>query len=234
MTVADNVTSLMSEDHRQHLRMLEAILFASAEPLGLADLVNRMPENTDIEGLIQKLQSAYAARGVNLVRIAGKWAFRTAEDLGFVLRHETVERKKLSRAAIETLSIIAYHQPVTRAEIEEVRGVAASRGTLDVLLEAGWIGLKGRRKTPGKPVTYGTTEDFLVHFGLENVSDLPGLEELKQTGLLDFSPPSDTRPGGGEQAPRGRLFDPFDSAGDSVGQAEAGPDEPAHDLDEDV
>jgi len=204
--VTDNVTSLLPEDRRHHLRMLEAILFASAEPLGLSELTTRMPDGVDIEGLIQELYSAYASRGVNLVRIAGKWAFRTADDLAYVLQHEAVERRKLSRAAIETLAIIAYHQPVTRAEIEEIRGVSASKGTLDVLLETGWIGLKGRRKTPGKPVTYGTTEGFLIHFGLENVSDLPGLEELKQTGLLDLSPQ------GSEKARQGQLFDPFELA----------------------
>lgn len=204
--MADNVTNLGSEDHRQHLRMLEAILFASAEPLGTDELVTRLPEGVDVEGLVQDLQSAYASRGVNLVRIAAKWAFRTADDLAFVLQHEAIEHRKLSRAAIETLAIIAYHQPSTRAEIEEIRGVSASKGTLDVLLETGWIGLKGRRKTPGKPVTYGTTEAFLIHFGLENVSDLPGLEELKQTGLLDLSPE------GGDKARQGQLFDPFELA----------------------
>lgn len=205
-TLADNVTNLQSEDHRQHLRMLEAILFASAEPLGVLEVAARMPEGVDMEGLLQNLQSAYASRGVNLIRIAGKWAFRTAEDLAFVLQHEAIERRKLSRAAIETLSIIAYHQPSTRAEIEEIRGVSTSKGTLDVLLETGWIGLKGRRKSPGRPVTYGTTETFLIHFGLESVSDLPGLEELKQTGLLDLTPQ------GGDKARQGQLFDPFELA----------------------
>lgn len=205
-TLADNVTNLQSEDHRQHLRMLEAILFAAAEPLGISELAVRMPESVDIEGLLQHLQSAYASRGVNLVRIAGKWAFRTAEDLAFVLQHEATERRKLSRAAIETLSIIAYHQPSTRADIEEIRGVSTSKGTIDVLLETGWIGLKGRRKSPGRPVTYGTTEAFLVHFGLESVSDLPGLEELKQTGLLDLSPQ------GSDKSRQGQLFDPFELA----------------------
>ena len=212
-TVADNVTDLRSEDHRQHLRMLEAILFASAEPLGLAELAERMPEKIDVEGLVQDLQSAYVSRGVNLVRVAGKWAFRTADDLAYVLQHEAIERRKLSRAAIETLSIIAYHQPTTRAEIEEIRGVSTSKGTIDVLLETGWIGLKGRRKTPGKPVTYGTTDDFLIHFGLESVSDLPGLEELKQTGLLDLGPE------GSDKTRQGQLFDPFelaDGEGDAV------------------
>ncbi|MEM1045720.1 MAG: SMC-Scp complex subunit ScpB [Pseudomonadota bacterium] len=197
--------------------MLEAILFASSEPLGIAELGERMPDGTDIEGLVQELQSAYAARGVNLVRVAGKWAFRTAEDLGFLLQHEAIERRKLSRAAIETLAIIAYHQPVTRAEIEEIRGVSTSKGTIDVLLETGWINLKGRRKTPGKPVTYGTSEAFLIHFGLAAVSDLPGLEELKQTGLLDLSPE------GSERARQGQLFDPMELADRDAG--DDGPDE---------
>ncbi len=215
--MTDNVTSLSSEDRRQHLRMLEAILFASSEPLGITELGERMSDGTDIEGLIQELQSAYAARGVNLVRVAGKWTFRTADDLGFLLQHEAIERRKLSRAAIETLAIIAYHQPVTRAEIEEIRGVSTSKGTIDVLLETGWINLKGRRKTPGKPVTYGTSEAFLIHFGLAAVSDLPGLEELKQTGLLDLSPE------GSQRARQGQLFDPMELADRDA--EDDGPDE---------
>jgi segregation and condensation protein B len=140
---------------------------------------------TDVGAALRQLQAEYAPRGVNLVRVAGKWAFRTATDLAWLLTKESVESKKLSRAAIETLAIIAYHQPVTRAEIEEIRGVAASKGTLDVLLETGWIRPRGRRKTPGRPLTFGTSEAFLTQFGLENLSDLPGLEELKGSGLLD-------------------------------------------------
>ena len=215
--MADNVTSLMSEDRRQHLRMLEAILFASSEPVGYEELCSRLPDGIDVEGLIQELQAAYAGRGVNLVRLAGKWAFRTAEDLAYLLQQEAVERRKLSRAAIETLSIIAYHQPTTRAEIEEIRGVSTSKGTIDVLLETGWVGLKGRRKTPGKPVTYGTTEAFLIHFGLEQISDLPGIEELKQTGLLDLSPQ------GGERARQGQLFDPMELADAAENEDEPDP-----------
>src|SRR5579875_3118559 len=155
----------------EELRLLEALLFASSEPLDEATLARR--------------QADYAARGVNLVRIGKKWTFRTASDLGWLLTKETVETRKLSRAAIETLAIIAYHQPVTRAEIEEIRGVATAAGTLDVLLRTGWIRPRGRRKAPGRPITYGTTEDFLSHFGLEAVSDLPGLDELKGAGLLE-------------------------------------------------
>ena len=180
-----NVTSLAPDHHRLHLRMLEALLFASAEPLAEADIAERLPDHPDIRSLLVELQSAYAARGVNLRRVDGRWAFRTAEDLAFLLNRETTEQKKLSRAALETLAIIAYHQPVTRAEIEEIRGVAISKGTLDVLLEAGWVRLRGRRRTPGRPVTFGTTAEFLDHFGLEAIGDLPGLADLKAAGLLD-------------------------------------------------
>jgi segregation and condensation protein B len=167
------------------LRLLEALLFASAAPLDENTLGARLPAGTDVGAALRRLQEEYAPRGVNLVRVANKWAFRTAADLGWLLTKESVETKKLSRAAIETLAIIAYHQPVTRAEIEEIRGVAASKGTLDVLLETGWIRPRGRRKTPGRPLTFGTTEAFLSQFGLENLTDLPGLEELKGSGLLD-------------------------------------------------
>lgn len=187
--VSDNVTNLSSADHRFELRMLEALLFASAEPLGDKELAERLPEGVDIPALVGELQAAYAGRGVNLVRVAGKWAFRTAEDLSFLLQREAVEQKKLSRAALETLAIIAYHQPVTRAEIEDVRGVSISKGTLDVLLETGWVRMRGRRRTPGRPITYGTSESFLEHFALDAVADLPGLEELRGAGLLDSAVP---------------------------------------------
>ena len=169
-----NVRSLSPEDHRRHLRMLEALLFAATEPLSRAEIALRMPEDIDLDALLHELQAAYAGRGVNLRRFDDRWAFRTAEDLAFVLKREVVEQKKLSRAAVETLAVIAYHQPATRAEIEEVRGVAVSPGTLDVLLEAGWVRLRGRRRTPGRPVTFGTTPAFLDHFGLESIGDLPG------------------------------------------------------------
>ena len=178
------------EERRQAMRMIEALLFASAEPLSAADLAGRVPQGADIQGLLRDLQEFYAVRGVNLVQVAGKWCFRTAGDLSFLLSRETVEQKKLSRAAMETLAIIAYHQPVTRAEIEEIRGVATSKGTLDLLLETGWIRMRGRRKAPGRPVTYGTTEDFLTHFGLDGVGDLPGIDELKGAGLLDSRIPA--------------------------------------------
>jgi len=175
----------VTELRPEHLRLLEAMLFASAEPLDAATLAERLPEEMDVEAALEALQQEYATRGVNLVRIAGKWTFRTATDLSWLLSREAVETRKLSRAALETLAIIAYHQPVTRAEIEDIRGVSTSKGTLDVLLETGWIRPRGRRKAPGRPLTFGTTEAFLAHFGLESLSVLPGLEELKGAGLFD-------------------------------------------------
>ena len=189
-TAGDNVMNLAPEDRRLQLRMVEALLFASAEPLGEAEIGARLPQGVDVAALLKELQSAYAGRGVTLRHIDGRWAFRTADDLGFLLQHEVREVRRLSRAALETLSIIAYHQPVTRAEIEEIRGVSLSRGTLDVLMEAGWVRLRGRRKSPGRPVTFGTTPDFLDHFDLENIKDLPGLAELKDAGLLEAAIPA--------------------------------------------
>jgi len=175
----------------RNLRIIEALLFASSEPLAPSDIAIYLDEGADAVELIRTLAERYAGRGVNLVQRGDRWAFRTAEDLGFLLRREEVENRQLSRAALETLSIIAYHQPTTRAEIEEVRGVATGKGTLDLLMEAGWIRMRGRRRTPGRPVTYGTTDAFLDHFGLEALSDLPGLEELKGAGLLSGRlPPS--------------------------------------------
>jgi segregation and condensation protein B len=189
------VTALASVDRREKLRILEALLFAAAEPLDQAALAQHFGSDEEVPGLLEELQDLYAGRGVNLVRVAGKWAFRTAEDLAFLLEHQAVEQRRLSRAALETLAIIAYHQPVTRAEIEEIRGVSTSKGTLDVLLETGWIKLRGRRRAPGRPVTYGTTEGFLAHFGFDSLQDLPGLAELKGAGLLDSSlPPSFSMP----------------------------------------
>ena len=175
----------------RNLRIAEALLFASAEPLGAADIANYLSEGADVEGVLRTLAERYERRGVNLVRRGDKWAFRTAEDLGFLLRREERESRTLTRASLETLSIIAYHQPATRAEVEEVRGVATGKGTLDLLMEAGWVRMRGRRRTPGRPVTYGTTDAFLDHFGLESLADLPGLEELKGAGLLSGRlPPS--------------------------------------------
>jgi segregation and condensation protein B len=174
----------------EELRILEALLFASTEPLDQATLAKRMPEGVDVKVALAQLQAEYANRGVNLVRVASKWTFRTAGDLAWLMTRESTETRRLSRAAIEVLAIVAYHQPVTRAEIEEIRGVVTSKGTLDVLLETGWIKPRGRRKTPGRPLTFGTTEAFLSQFTLESLGDLPGLEELKGTGLLDSRLPT--------------------------------------------
>jgi segregation and condensation protein B len=181
----ENTEPVLSEDHRLHLRMLEAILFAAAQPLTRAEISARMPDGIELDPLLAELQETYSGRGVILRRSDDRWAFRTAEDLAFVLKREVVQEKKLSRAAVETLSVIAYHQPATRAEIEEVRGVAVSPGTLDILLETGWIRLRGRRRTPGRPVTFGTTPAFLDHFGLESIGDLPGLTDLRAAGLIE-------------------------------------------------
>ena len=169
-------------------RMVEAILFATAEPLTLADLTSRIPHGCDAAEALAHLRRRYEGRGVHLVKVGDAYAFRTAPDLGYLMQKETVETRKLSRAAIETLAIIAYHQPVTRAEIEEIRGVAVSRGTIDQLLELDWIRFGRRRMTPGRPVTFVVTESFLDHFGLESARDLPGLKELRQAGLLDNRP----------------------------------------------
>ena len=178
------------ETRPEELRLLEALLFAASEPLDEKSLAKHLPAGVDVRATIKRLQIEYAPRGVNLVHIGNKWTFRTANDLSWLLTHEAVEPKKLSRAAIETLAIIAYHQPVTRAEIEEIRGVSAAKGTLDVLLETGWIRPRGRRKAPGRPLTYGTTADFLGHFGLEALGDLPGLDDLKGSGLFDGTLPA--------------------------------------------
>jgi segregation and condensation protein B len=176
-------------DRAQHLRILEAVLFAASEPLDNAKLARHLPEGSDVQSLLDDLKANYANRGVNVVQVGGKWTLRTADDLSFVLRREVVEQRRLGNAALETLAIVAYHQPVTRADIEEVRGVALSKGTLDALLELGFVRMRGRRKAPGRPVTYGTTDQFLKHFGLNEIGDLPGLQELKGAGLLDATLP---------------------------------------------
>ncbi len=185
--------SVLHPDSPQHRRMIEALLFSAAEPLDEASLAARLPAGIDIMPILADLVQDYASRGVHLMKVAGKWAFRTAPDLAFLLRRESERERRLSRAAIETLAIIAYHQPVTRAEIEDIRGVTVSKGTLDVLLETEWIRLRGRRRTPGRPLTYGTTPAFENHFGLESIKDLPGLDELKAAGLLDVRLPPDFR-----------------------------------------
>jgi segregation and condensation protein B len=174
----------------EHLRMAEALLFAASEPLDAKALATSLPDGADISALLTELQSIYEKRGVTLVCVAEKWQFRTAPDLAFLLRKEQPEQKRLSRAAIETLAIIAYHQPVTRAEVEDIRGVALSKGTIDALMEIGWVKIRGRKRTPGRPVTYGTTEAFLIQFGLESVNHLPGTDELKAAGFLEALPPS--------------------------------------------
>ncbi|MBC7953002.1 MAG: SMC-Scp complex subunit ScpB [Rhodospirillaceae bacterium] len=175
----------------EHLRLIEAMLFASAEPLDERALAERLPANMDVAAVLGELQQHYALRGVNLMRRGGKWAFRTAPDLAGQLVIEQTQTRRLSRAAIEVLAIIAYNQPITRAEIEEVRGVALSKGTLDLLFEAGWIRPRGRRRTPGRPLQWATSEAFLDHFGLESLEDLPNLKELKAAGLLDTRPAAD-------------------------------------------
>jgi segregation and condensation protein B len=177
----------MSE-HADQVRLLEALLFAAPAPLAEAELAQRLGEDADIPGLLGELAAQYAERGVNLVRLAGGWIFRTAPDLAPFLVSERPVSRKLSRAAVETLAIIAYHQPVTRAEIEAIRGVALARGTLDRLLEAGWVRPKGRRDSPGRPLNWATTPVFLAHFGLDDVTELPGLDELRAAGLLDLGP----------------------------------------------
>ena len=178
-------------------RMVEAMLFASAEPLGVAEMARRLPEGTDLSGALEDLRARYQGRGIELCRIGEAWAFRTAPDLGHLLERHTVEIRKLSRAATETLAIIAYHQPCTRAEIEEIRGVSVSRGTIDQLVEMGWVRLGRRKMTPGRPVTFVVTEGFLDHFGLSSARDLPGLRELRAAGLLDNRPPPEA---GGQEA----------------------------------
>lgn len=176
-------------DRSQNLRIVEAMLFAAAEPLSIEAFKEFLPDATNVEDILADLAENYANRGVNIVQVAGKYALRTAADMGAILRRDKTEQKRLTKAALETLAIIAYHQPTTRAEIEDVRGVAISKGTLDNLLEIGWVKMRARRKTPGRPVTYGTTESFLTHFGLNELTDLPGLQELKAAGLLDGNLP---------------------------------------------
>lgn len=171
-----------------HIRMLEALLFAAKEPLDEVSISVRLPEDADITALLETVEKHYQHKGINLIKVAGKWAFMTAPDLSWLLQDEKEATRKLSRAGLETLAIIAYHQPITRTEIEEVRGVGLSRGVMDVLFEAGWIRPRGRRRTPGKPVTYGITEEFLIHFGLDDIRDLPGFDELKAAGLLNTEP----------------------------------------------
>lgn len=224
-----NVARLPSAERREKLRILEALLFAATEPLDEASLGKYLSASDDIAALVSELQGFYAGRGVNIVRVAGGWAFRTAEDLSFVLERHIVEQRRLSRAALETLAIIAYHQPVTRAEIEEIRGVSTSKGTLDVLMETGWVRMRGRRRAPGRPVTYGTTEAFLEHFGFDSIKDLPGLNELKGAGLLDSNlPPGFTVPEPDDSPILTAEEDPLEEDYESIGaEFEDGPAENA-------
>ena len=181
-------------DFSDQIRAVEALLFAASDPLDEKTLKDMLPVDTDIEEIMNNLLSLYKGRGVELKKVNNKWMFKTASDLSFIMQKEAKIQKKLSKAALETLSIIAYHQPVSRAEIEEIRGVTVSPGTIDILMEINWVKIKGRRKTPGNPITYGTTDEFLVHFDLENTKELPGLDELKSTGLLDSNLPPDMYP----------------------------------------
>jgi segregation and condensation protein B len=175
------------------IRMAEALIFASSEPVSARHLKEKLPNDIDISFVLTELQKLYSSRGVNLIRVGEGWAFRTASDLSFLLARDEVQQKKLSRAALEVLAIIAYHQPVTRAEMEDIRGVETAKGTLDTLLETGWVKMRGRRKTPGRPVTYGTSEAFLDHFGLGEIRDLPGMDELRGAGLLSARLPANLR-----------------------------------------
>ena len=194
MTGADNVAQLFPTAapgvSTEDVRIAEALVFASAGPLDEAAIAQRLSAGADVEAVMDELQRLYEGRGVNLVRVARRWMFRTADDLAWALARERDEKRKLSRAALETLAIVAYHQPVTRADIEEIRGVAVSKGALDVLMEAGWVRMRGRRKAPGRPITYGTTSEFLVEFGLNAIADLPGLDELKGAGLFEGKLPA--------------------------------------------
>ncbi|MGX5735908.1 SMC-Scp complex subunit ScpB [Bosea thiooxidans] len=207
-----------AEAFARALRIVEALLFASAVPLPAEELARSVPAGIDVQQVLARLTATYAPRGVNLRQVAGGFAFRTAPDLGYLLAAEAEPPRKLSRAALEVLAIIAYHQPVTRAEIEEIRGVATARGTLDILLEAGWVRLRGRRRSPGRPVTYGTTPGFLDHFGLDRIDDLPGLDELKGAGFIEGRltrdltvPVPDDDPGlRDDEDPLGDLFSPLD------------------------
>jgi len=181
----------MNDKPDQNIRLLEAILFASTDPVKEKSLARRLPEGVEARPLLEQLKSDYQERGVNLVNVGGSWAFRTSADLTNMLNREVEVARKLGRATIETLAIIAYHQPITRGEIEEIRGVSLSKGTFDALFDQGWIHPRGRRQTPGRPTTWGTTDGFLDHFGLTSVKDLPGIEELKSAGLLDKRPAID-------------------------------------------
>lgn len=191
----EDAIEISNEINIEHIRMVEAILFAASEPLDRASIQDRLPAGANLDVTLTCISEKYSGCGFHLVNVGGKFAFRTSPDLSHVLQKDVTQQRRLSRAALETLAIIAYHQPVTRAEIEDIRGVAVSKGTVDVLLESDWVKIRGRRRVPGRPVTYGTTDHFLSYFDLESVKDLPGLEELRGAGLLDGRlPPGFTIP----------------------------------------
>ena len=229
-----------TDPHPDHLRLIEALLFAAAGPLDEASIAERLPEGTDVPSLIAELAALYESRGVNLVRVANGWTFRTAPDLAPRLKLERKVTRKLSRAAVETLAIVAYHQPVTRAEIEDIRGVVISKGPLDTLLEAGWIMPKGRKQTVGRPVTWVTTDEFLLHFGLGSIGDLPGVEELKASGLIGPRPettlheiapmPEPPEPEEASDEDDDAADDPEDDRAEAPASAE---DEPAEEPEDD-
>lgn len=210
-----------AEAFAQAMRVVEALLFASAQPLPAEELARSVPAGIAIDAVLARLMALYEPRGVNLRAVAGGYAFRTAPDLGYLLAADAEPPRKLSRAALEVLAIIAYHQPVTRAEIEDIRGVATAKGTLDILIEAGWVRLRGRRRSPGRPVTFGTTPGFLDHFGLGRIDDLPGLEELKGSGFIEgrltrdlsVPVPDDDPDLRADEDPLGDLFTPLDENG---------------------
>jgi len=184
----------LSLSENEQVRIVEALLFASPDPLDKKTLSEKLPENTNIDEIINKIEDMYQNRGFELKKIGNKFMFKTSGDLSFIMQREAKAQRKLSKAAIETLAIIAYHQPVTRAEIEDIRGVTVSSGTIDTLLQMNWVKIKGRRKVPGNPIAYGTTEEFLVHFDLQSIKDLPDMQELKSMGLLDNNLPPDLYP----------------------------------------
>jgi segregation and condensation protein B len=219
-------------------RIAEALLFAAPDPLSEQEIEKRLPRGVLASAVLAHLKASYSSRGVNLVRVGGKWMFRTATDLAWLLAGGEREQKRLSRAALETLAIVAYHQPVTRAEIEDIRGVAISKGTLDVLIETGWVRLRGRRRTPGRPITYGTTTAFLIQFGLEAITDLPGLEELKGAGLFDgrlptnfaIPQPSDSDDLGADEDPlENDAVSEFEPDATELGSNDPSKDEPSGD-----
>jgi segregation and condensation protein B len=216
------------------MRIAEALLFAATGPVPEAEIARRLPDGVEAPAVLARLRQEYEHRGVRLVRVGASWAFRTADDLGWLLSASGREVRKLSRAAMETLAIIAYHQPATRAEVEEIRGVAVAKGTLDVLLETGWVRLRGRRRSPGRPITYGTTEQFLLHFGLEAIGDLPGLDELRGAGLFDEGLPPGFAVPTPDDGPLHGDEDPLDGASEETDADLYGEDDGSEppDLDE--